>query len=610
MSASRVKEAPTQKRTDKQIVNDFQIIAATINGSGSQTSNTALLRALFKMGLPVGGKNLFPSNIQGLPTWFTIRVSKDGYTARREDAEILVAMNANTSAKDIDNLPPDGVCLYPEEWKLTESRQDVTYYPMPVKELAAASDAPKSLKSYIANMVYVGILAELLGIEVGEIESALDFHFKGKAKPVQMNMSVVQAAFDWSLQNLDKRDPYRIKPMPRDEEMIIIDGNSAGALGAVFGGVTVGAWYPITPSTSFMDALTGYLKRLRVDPESGQATFSVIQAEDELAAIGIVLGAGWAGARAITATSGPGISLMAENVGLSYMAEIPAVLWNIQRIGPSTGLPTRVSQGDIISTYFLGHGDSRHVLLFPANVTECFEFGGEAFNLAERLQTPIFVLSDLDLGMNLWMTKPFDYPDKPLDRGKVLTAEDLDRLGGFNRYEDVDKDGIGYRTLPGTEHHQAAYFTRGSGHDEEAQYTEDPEAWERNMARLARKHETARKIVPAPVIHKMRSATIGIIAFGSSDPPVEEARDRLKANGIKTAYCRVRALPFSKQVGKFLETYEHVYIVENNTDGQMAQILTIDYPHQTSHIRSMAHGDGLPLTARWIAEGIIEQENK
>lgn len=372
--------------------------------------------------------------------------------------------------------------------------------------------------------------------------------------------------------------------------------------------MTVAAWYPITPSTGLMDALTRYLGKFRRDPDNGETTYSIIQSEDELAAIGMVVGAGWAGARAMTATSGPGISLMAENIGYAYFAEIPAVIWDVQRVGPSTGMPTRTSQGDLLSAYFLSHGDTRHIVLLPANMAECFQFGYQAFDLAERLQTSVLVLSDLDLGMNLWMTEPFEYPEMPMDRGKVLTAEDLEELGGFNRYEDVDGDGIPYRTLPGTDHPKAAYFTRGSGHNYAAKYTERPDEYEANSDRLLHKHETARKLVPAPITHKMRGATVGIIAFGSSDAAVEEARDRLKAEGVKTAYMRVRALPFSPDVRKFIESYDHVYVVENNTEGQMAELLHVDYPDLSTRVRSAAHLDGLPLTARWITSAIMEQE--
>ena len=480
-------------------VNNFSIVAATVNGSGSQTANTTLLRALFKMGIPVSGKNLFPSNIQGLPTWFNIRLSNDGYVARREKAEILVSLNLGTAAEDIAALPAGGMCILPAEWHLKEDRSDIIYYTLPVQQMAKDSGAAADRRPYVANMVYVGALVELLGIDVAEIESALNFHFSGKAGPVKLNMSVVNAAITYTKENIVKRDPYRVERMNANAGKIIIDGNTAGALGAIFGGFTVAAWYPITPSTSLIDALSEHAKELRVDPETGEHTFAIVQAEDEIAALGMVVGAGWAGARAMTSTSGPGISLMTEYAGLAYFTEVPAVIWDIQRMGPSTGLPTRVSQGDVLMAYYLGHGDTRHVCLLPGSMSECFEFGWRAFDLAERLQTPVFVLSDLDLGMNLWMTDEFDYPDQPMDRGKVLSADELKKLGGFHRYEDVDGDGIPYRTLPGTDHPLAAYFTRGSGHNALAQYTERADEWQANLARLAKKFETARTLVPKPV---------------------------------------------------------------------------------------------------------------
>src|SRR5215469_9914636 len=432
-------------------VNNFTIVAATVNGSGSQTANNCLLRALFKMGIPVSGKNIFPSNIQGLPTWFSIRASKDGFIARRETAEIVVALNRQTATEDIAGVASGGVVIYPSEWKLSEDRGDIFYYSLPVQQMAKDSGASADMRPYVANMVYVGALTELLGIEVAEIKAALTDHFHGKQKPIDLNFGVVQAAIDYTQKNITKRDPFHVERMDANKGKIIINGNSAGALGACFGGFTVAAWYPITPSTSLIDALTDYAKQLRRDPETKAATYSIVQAEDEIAAIGMVVGAVWAGARAMTSTSGPGISLMTEYAGFAYFAEVPAVIWDIQRMGPSTRLPTRVSQGDILMAYYLGHGDTRHVCLLPGSMKECFEFGWRSFDLAERLQTPVFVLSDLDLGMNLWMTDPFDYPDQPMDRGKVLSAEDVARLGGFNRYEDVDGDGIPYRTLPGTD---------------------------------------------------------------------------------------------------------------------------------------------------------------
>jgi len=592
------------------VVNDFQIMIATVNGSGSQTANTVLLRAMFRMGIPVSGKNIFPSNIQGLPTWYTIRLSKNGYTARLEDYHVLVAMNQQTAADDIANLAPGGACYYPEEWNLKHERDDIVYYPMPVKALTDASDVPANLSSYIANMVYVGVLATMLNIELSYIEGALDYHFNGKAKPVQMNMKVVQAAYDWAQDHLAKRDPYAVEPMNATEGRLLMDGNSAAALGAVFGGVTFAAWYPITPSTSLIDALREDLAKYRIDPETGKATFAVIQAEDEIGAIGMVVGAGWAGARAMTATSGPGISLMTEFAGLAYYAEVPAVIWDVQRMGPSTGLPTRTSQGDVLTCYLLGHGDTRHVVLLPGTINEIFEYGWRAFDLAERLQTPIFVLSDLDLGMNLWMSDPFEYPDVPMDRGKVLTAEDIERAGRFARYEDVDGDGIGYRTLPGIDHPLGAYFARGTGHNARAIYSERPDDWVENMARLRRKWETARTLVPRPVVDQVSGAEIGLIAFGSTDPCVVEARDQLSTRGIMTSYLRLRALPLEDTTRRFIESHERVYVVENNTDGQMASILHMEYPDLAPRIHSIAYSDGLPLSPRWLTAAVLEQEGR
>ncbi|WP_119073100.1 2-oxoacid:acceptor oxidoreductase subunit alpha [Aggregatilinea lenta] len=590
------------------VINDFQIMIATVNGSGSQTANTVILRSLFRMGIPINGKNIFPSNIQGLPTWFTIRLNKNGYVARLEDYHILVAMNEQTAADDLANLASGGVCLYPEEWAFNQSRDDVTYYPLPVKELVNASEAPATLKSYVANMVYVGALATLLNISLDEIEFSLNFHFGGKPKPVNLNMSIVRAAYEWTQDHLAKADPYLVEPMDRTEGMLLLDGNSAAGLGAVFGGVSVIAWYPITPSTSLIDSTREYLVDLRTDKETGQATYAVIQAEDEIGAIGMVIGAGWAGARAMTATSGPGISLMTEFTGLAYYAEVPAVIFDVQRMGPSTGLPTRTSQGDILSTYFLGHGDTKHVLLLPGSLEEAFEFGWRSFDLAERLQTPIFVMLDLDLGMNLWMGKPFEYPDQPMDRGKVATAEDIEQAGKFARYEDVDGDGIGYRSLPGTDHPLGAWFARGTGHNEKAVYSERPDDWLANMHRLNVKFDTARDLVPQPEVDTVSGAKIGIIAYGTSDPCVIEGRDRLKEQGIDTSYLRLRALPLNNTTRNFIDAHDRIYVVEANSDGQMAKILHMEYPDLAGRIHSMAYSDGLPLTARWLAASLLEQE--
>ncbi|CAG0934342.1 2-oxoglutarate/2-oxoacid ferredoxin oxidoreductase subunit alpha [Thermoflexales bacterium] len=588
------------------IVNDFSITVATVNGSGSQTANNTLIQAIHRMGVPASGKNLFPSNIQGLPTWFTIRVSKDGYIARRERAEIVVAMNKATFAEDIQKLESGGICLYPIDESLPIQRDDVTFYPMPVNELTRKSGAEAKLRPYVANMVYVGVLSCLLDIDMAEIEAALNVHFGGKQKAIALNLNVVKAACEWSQANLTKIDPFRVEHMTKTQGTFLIDGNTASALGAIFGGVQFIAWYPITPATSLADELNEYLPVYRREAD-GKQTYAIIQAEDELAAIGMVVGAGWAGARSMTSTSGPGISLMAEFTGFAYFAEIPAVIWDVQRMGPSTGLPTRVSQGDVFTTYFLGHGDCRHIVLLPATIQECFQYGTISFDLAERLQTPVFVLTDLDLGMNLWPTEPFSYPETPLDRGKVLAAEDLNKIKNWKRYADVDGDGIGWRTLPGTNHPLAAYFTRGTGHNDAAAYSERPEDWSKNLERLYRKHDTARTLVPPPIIDAVE-AEIGIISYGTNDPGVQEARDRLAKSGVQTSYLRICALPLENTLIEFIKKHPHVYVVENNYEGQMHQLIQLHVPEFATRVISLAKCDGLPLSARWITEAIMEQE--
>ncbi|WP_409570089.1 2-oxoacid:acceptor oxidoreductase subunit alpha [Kouleothrix sp.] len=593
------------------IVNDFAIVAATVNGSGSQTANNTLIRAIFKMGVPVSGKNLFPSNIAGLPTWYTIRVSKQGYIARREGTEIVVAFNAKTADDDLAALPPGGVCVHPDDIKFANPRADVTSYAVPLKELLKQVNPPSKLKDYVANMAYVGVLVELLSIDMDEIVAALNYHFHGKASAINLNLTMVEAARAWAREHLVKSDPYRVERMNLTAGQILIDGNSAAGLGALMGGVTVVAWYPITPSTSLIDAVNEYAPQLRRDPDTGKPTYAIVQAEDELAAIGMVVGAGWAGARSMTATSGPGISLMTEFAGIAYFAEVPAVIWDVQRMGPSTGLPTRVSQGDVLTAYTLGHGDTRHVCLLPGTMRECFEFGYTAFDLAERLQTPVFVLSDLDLGMNNWMTEPFDYPAQPLDRGKVLSADELKQVERWGRYLDIDGDGIPYRTLPGNTNARGAYLSRGTGHNEFGQYSEKPADWQNNLDRLSRKHDTARKLVPAPVVDEVAGARVGIIAYGSTDAAVQEGRDRLRDGaGIATSYMRLRALPLGDAVSEFVAKYERVYVIELNQDGQMHQLVQLHAPEQAGSIRSVRICNGLPLSARFVAEAIVEQERQ
>jgi 2-oxoglutarate ferredoxin oxidoreductase subunit alpha len=598
--------APETVAQPSRVVNNFSINIATINGSGSQTSNGVLLRAFFKMGIPVTGKNLFPSNIQGLPTWYIIRLSCEGYLARKDAYEIAVCMNGRTVAEDMANVAPGGMVIYDDSLPIAARRPDVTYYAVPVSKMVKEANLPFELRDYIANMVYVGVLTHLLGIEMAEIQDAVSWSFDGKPKPIELNMSMVHRSYDWAVANLVKTDRYCVERMTGfNEDKILVDGNSAAALGSIFGGASFVAWYPITPASSVVDALNKYLPKLRTDPETGVANFAVIQAEDELAALGMVVGAGWAGARAMTATSGPGLDLMSEFVGLAYFAEVPAVIWDIQRIGPSTGLPTRTSQGDISAAYYVSHGDTRHVLLFPADPKEAFECGHIALDLADRLQTPVMVLSDLDLGMNVWISDKFEYPEKPLDRGKVLSLEQIRALGGsWGRYRDVDGDGIGWRTLPGTPHPAAAYFTRGTGHTEMATYSERPEDWENNMNRLAHKFETARDLVPGPLVDERPGAQAAIISVGSNHPALIEARDILRQAGIETSYMRLRALPINHTVRAFMNSYDQVFVVENNHEGQLHQILLAEEPLCSGRLISVARSNGWPLTAAWIAEQI------
>jgi 2-oxoglutarate/2-oxoacid ferredoxin oxidoreductase subunit alpha len=482
---------------------------------------------------------------------------------------------------------------------------------VPFDKIVAPVCPEAKLRKLVKNMIYVGVVAKLLDLDMTEVDKALRKQFAKKVKAANLNLAAVQAGFDYASASLTKGDPFRIERMDKNHGKIIIDGNAASALGCVFAGCTVLSWYPITPSSSLAENMIEYLKRFRIGPD-GKATFAVVQAEDELAAIGMVIGASWAGARAMTTTSGPGISLMSEFAGLAYYAEIPAVVWDIQRVGPSTGLPTRTSQGDILSTALLSHGDTKHIMLFPTSPHECFEMAMDAFNLAEKFQTPVFVMSDLDLGMNNWMSDPFPYPDKPIDRGKVLSKEDLDKLGGFGRYKDVDGDAIGYRTLPGTKHPAAAYFTRGSGHNAQGNYSERPEDYENNMERLRRKFENVRAVAPSPVIEKMPNAEIGIIAFGTTHWALTESRDQLRdEHKLATDYLRIRAFPFSHEVADFVRLHKRVYVVEQNRDAQMFSLLRIDLDNElVAKLRSVARLDGLPIDARSVTDEIAAMEEK
>jgi 2-oxoglutarate ferredoxin oxidoreductase subunit alpha len=593
----------------EKVINDFSVTIATVNGSGSQTANVTLLRALFKMGIPVSGKNLFPSNIQGLPTWYTIRVSKEGFIARRDEQEVVVTLNPVSFARDLASVQRGGAFFYADDIKLPIARNDISIYPMPVKQMSRTANVSPALRDYIANMVYVGILVTMLGIDMETIRQALSFHFKGNAQAIDSNFATIKTAADWATQNLKKSDPYTVAQMDSTSGFVMADGNTAAALGAIYGGLQFAAWYPITPASTLAESLNVFLPQLRRTSE-GKQTYAVLQAEDELAAVGMAIGAGWGGLRSMTSTSGPGISLMAEYAGLAYFAEIPVVIWDVQRIGPSTGLPTRTAQGDLTEVYFLSHGDKQNIILLPGSVQECFEFGWKALDLAEHLQAPVFVLSDLDLGMNQWMTKPFEYPNTPLERGKVLWENDLEKLNGvWGRYMDPDGDGIPFRTVPGNKHPSAAWFGRGTGHDENARYTEDANTWENNMARLKKKYDTARTLVPKPVIKTAKGATVGIISYGSTEPAVEEALFLLKqVGGPKTAFLRLRALPITEEVQDFIKKYEHVYFVEANRDGQLRQILSTMLPDQAFRFRSACHSDGLPLTAKWVKETILAQE--
>lgn len=593
-------------------VNDLSIQVATVNGSGSQSANLVLMRAIFQMGIPVSGKNLFPSNIAGLPTWFTIRASREGYIARRKEIDFLVAMNPETAAEDVRALEPGAGVVYDEKLNLSGLRDDLCLYPVPFDKIVTPICPDAKLRKLVRNMVYDGVVACLLGIEMDEVEKALRKQFKKKVKAAELNWKAVQAGYDFAAKNLTKTDRFSVQRMNATGGKIMIEGNAAAALGCLFAGVTVLAWYPITPSSLLCETLIKYLKRFRVDSDTGKASFAVVQAEDELAALGMTLGAAWAGARAMTSTSGPGISLMAEFTGLGYYAEIPAVIFDVQRVGPSTGLPTRTAQGDILSTAVLSHGDCKHPLLFPASAGECYSMAIEAFDLAETLQTPVFVMSDLDLGMNYWMADPFDYPANPIARGKVLSAEDVSRLGGFSRYKDVDGDGIPYRTLPGTDHPLAAYFTRGSGHNEKAIYSERPDVYVDNMDRLSHKLETARDMVPAPLIDGHQGAEVGIIAYGTSHWAVVEALDQLeREHGVKASYLRVRAFPFSREIHEFIRNHPRVYVVEQNRDAQVWSLLRMEVdPADAVRLRSVRHYNGLPIDARSVTDAIVSQEAK
>ncbi len=597
-----------------RVINDFTVRVATVNGSGSQSSNLVLTNAIARLGIPVAPKNVFPSNIEGLPTWFDIRISSHGYQCRTRDVDVLLALNAATWTQDVAGVRASGAVIHEAAYPLNAQtqREDLTYYPVPFAALAKEHFADKGdLRKYLTNMIYVGVLANLLGIPEETVEEGLRAQFRSKASAVELNMKAVRIGLDYATEHFVKQDPYRLEPMNgKTADLLFIEGNRAAALGCVMGGCTVAAWYPITPSSSLCEYFIAYCDRYRVDQSTGMRNVAIVQAEDELAAAGIVFGAGWAGARAMTSTSGPGISLMAEYAGYGYFAEVPGVIFDVQRAGPSTGLPTRTMQGDVAFAYTLSHGDTKHIVLLPATVREAYEFAMEAFDLAERFQTPVFVLSDLDLGMNSWLTPPLPYPEKPFDRGKVLGADDLNSMKSWARYRDIDKDGIPYRTLPGTNHPSAGFFTRGTGHDEEARYSETPEVWQRNLDRLNRKHETARTAVPAPAVEE-KGHKIAILAYGTTHHAVVEAIDRLREAGIEADYLRVRALPLSPEVATFVKRHERVYVVEQNRDGQLYGILRAELPtYLIGRLESIRHYNGVPIDAHVIIDPLLEAERE
>lgn len=588
-------------------VNDFVIKIATVNGTGSASANTLLMKSIFRSGIPVTGKNYFPSNIQGLPTWYEIRVTRDAYAARSGRVDIMVAMNAETYARDVKEVAPGGFLLYDSSWPRPAllSRSDITVIGVPLAKLCNENFNGVRTRILMKNICYAGVLAALLDLDVARIRELLAETYAKKPALVDSNMKAIELGYDYAKKTFACPLPLRVEKIDRTSGHILIDGNTAAGLAAVYAGATVGAWYPITPSTSLMDAYKAFCDRLRVDPETGRRNFAFIQAEDELAAIGMVLGASWNGARAFTATSGPGISLMNEFLGLAYYAEVPAVIVDVQRVGPSTGMPTRTQQCDVLECAYASHGDTKHVCLYPANPEECFYMMVQAFDLAERLQTPVMMLSDLDIGMNDWMCPDLKWDDsyRP-DRGKVLSAAELANIDKFYRYFDHDGDGIPYRTLPGV-HPKGAFFTRGSGHNQYGTYTEDSAEYRIVLDRLTRKFETAKALVPAAIIENRGARSIGLVSFGSCDGAVREALDILKARGVVADYMRVRAFPFGPEVEEFLAAHEQLFVVEQNRDAQLKSLLALETSTPKAKMHSLLHYDGLPVSAGFIVDGIL-----
>jgi 2-oxoglutarate ferredoxin oxidoreductase subunit alpha len=587
-------------------VNDFAFKIGTVNGTGSASANGLLMRAIFRMGIPVSGKNLFPSNIQGLPTWYEIRVSKDGYTARPPELDLVVALNPATYAQDLAAVRAGGFLLYDSSWPLPRelSRDGITILGVPFGRLCVEAFEGDRERTLLRNIAYTGALAALLAIDMDVIDRLLEETYGKKPKLLEANHRAIRLGYDYVATSIPCPLPFHLERMDATSDSILIYGNTAAALGAVYAGATVGAWYPITPATSLMEAFKAFCEKFRVDPETGERRYAILQAEDELAAAGITIGAGWAGARAFTNTSGPGLSLMQEFLGLAYYTDIPAVFFDIQRCGPSTGMPTRTQQADILSMAYASHGDTKHPILFPADPGEAFEMAVQAFDLADRLQTPIFVATDLDIGMNDWMVKRLAWDDsyRP-DRGKVLDAEALSSLKRFSRYLDVDGDGIAARTLPGVGG-KGAYFVRGSGHDKHANYTEDSDAYKELVDRLKRKFAHAARLVPGPVFTRQPGADVGLVTLGGCDAAVREAADLLRDQEILVDVMRVRAFPFADEVREFIESYDQVFVIEQNRDGQLRALLTLELGIPRDDLTPILDYGGLPLSARTVVEAV------
>jgi len=598
--------SPTQSR-----INDFVLKIATVNGTGSASANGLVMKALFRMGVPVTGKNLFPSNIQGLPTWYEVRASHQGYMSRCSRVDVMVAMNAQTYQKDLAEVSPGGFLVYDSTWPREKdlNRHDITVFGVPLSKMCNENFEVARVRILMKNVMYVGVLAALLDLDLEVIKQLLQETFASKPKLIDANLKAIMLGYEYAQEQFTCPLPIRAETMGDNSDNILITGNEAIGLGCLYAGATVGAWYPITPSTGVMDAFTAFCERFRVDPETGDRNYMIIQAEDELAAAGMVIGANWVGARAFTPTSGPGISLMSEFIGFAYYAEIPSVFINVQRVGPSTGMPTRTQQSDTMMCAYASHGDTRHPLLFPANPHECFDMAVRSFDLAERLQTPVFLLSDLDIGMNDWMVPELDWDDdyRP-DRGKVLRAEDLAEMDRFMRYLDTDGDGIPHRTLPGDDP-KGAYFTRGSGHNKYGAYTEDSDEYQEILDRLLVKWDTAKTLVPDAVLSpSSKNTRLGMIAYGSSDGAVIEARDRLAELGIHLNYLRIRAFPFTSEVHEFLEAHDTIYVVEQNRDAQMKALLMLEANDIADRLVSILHYNGMPIPSECVVTGVTRHQ--